>query len=343
MYKRKKKKILRRPLETFEIFNTIGCDLLDLQKFYFANQKNFVLVAVDLTSKFLFLRAIKQKTKECMIEAFKSILEIIKKLGFKLKYYWSDAGQEFLSIKDYMLSQGVEHYKVQSELKCTIAEQYVKLTAQKLYRIMTFRKSAKWVDYLSTIEQVHNENAKNAGYTPNEIVKDKSIAKKVMRNNALVLKKKLQKIDNVEKSRERRGIAIKVGDRVRVLDTEKNPFEKSTYLPKFSNLGIVEKVFFTTPLTYQVSSKPRKKYYQEQLSLTKEPIGSETADTRASYIFIQRRKKTNTGRVLRSGQRSNEQYEYLIRGIADPNISKYINEIDFNKMKKKWFDFGNLK
>ena len=99
-------------------------------------------------------------------------------------------------------------------------------------------------------------------------------------------------------------------------------------------MGIVEKVFFTTPLTYQVSSKPRKKYYQEQLSLTKEAIGSETADTRASYIFIQKRKKTNTGRVLRSGQRSNEQYEYLIRGIADPDISKYINEIDFNKMKK---------
>lgn len=334
MYKRRPRRIVRRPMQTFEVFNTLACDLLDLSKFSSENPASWALIAVDMASKFWFLRALKQKSKECMVSAFSDILQKIKQMGHTLKYYFSDRGLEFISIKNFMSKNGVEHYFVTSELKCSTAEAYVKLAAQKIYRIMTFRKSAKWVEFLPMIEKAHNQYTKIGKYTPAEIVNNKNIEKKALRNNALILKKKLQKIDAIEKKRRRRGSIIEVGDRVRVLDIQNNPFEKSTYTPKFSSLGVVEKVFETEPLTYQVSSKPRKKYYKEQLSLTREPVGSETEQSRASYIFIQKRKKPNSGRLTRSGKVSNEEFEFLIRGIADPSVSKYISETDFNKMNK---------
>ena len=339
-WRRRPNRIVRRPLVTKGVFECISSDLLDFSKFStFNNGLSWACIVVDNASKYLFCRPIKQKNKECMIKVFNEILDEIENFGFpKTKYCFTDLGQEYRLLETTVFSQrNIIRYSTKNKvLKSFLAEKYVQLCAQKLYRAMAFYSTLKWTQYVKDIEAAINDSVpRGSKYTPNEIVHDKKKANIMERNNALKLKKRYEKIDAIEKQRSKKEAnEILVGDKVKVLRDEQTPFEKKTYIAQYGSPGVVEKIIYSTPKTYQVSSFPSTKHFlREQLTKTSE--GLDQKGSKPSFILVGRRAKPGTGRSTRSGVKTNQETEYLVQAIYDEKTKKYISEADYDTLKKK--------
>ena len=265
-----------------------------------------------------------------MQEAFQSVLETVKRLGKTLKFIQSDSGQEFLVLRPFFSENAIQWYRSYTPVKAQMAEAYVKLMAQKIHRVQAFLKTSKYIDHLEDIEKTHN-NSLSTGmkFTPTEIVRNPDIEKKVMRSQALKLKEKLTKIDKKEKRRK----SPTVGQRVRVV---KDPgvFDKISYYPLYEKIGIIDQIYESMPKMYKILGGDKRRYFFEELKPVNEPLPGESTHGRASYLLVKTRSKANTGRTLCSGNKSNQATEYLIQGISDPTVRKYIDENTFLKFKK---------
>ena len=82
-------KFQRRPVITYGKNDIWGADLLDVNKFRTTNKNiTFLLVVIDIYSRYIFIEPLKNKTALSVLDAFKKIGEIPKNL-------WVDEGKEF--------------------------------------------------------------------------------------------------------------------------------------------------------------------------------------------------------------------------------------------------------
>lgn len=109
--------IERRPIIVKNPGDLVQCDLADMQKMKKVN-KNFayILIAVDVFTKFAVAVPVKTKGSKHMLEGFKVLLKGFK---FKIRACQSDAGLEFFNkeVKQYLKSNGIEQYHTFSALK----------------------------------------------------------------------------------------------------------------------------------------------------------------------------------------------------------------------------------
>ena len=331
LYKPRKKKILRRPIVSRGIFNLLVCDLADFSKFSTHNAgKKWLFVGTCATSRYTFLRALKEKSKILVGQVFKDIIDLVKKMGYTIDLVWTDRGVEFSSSRGLLEAHGIQWYYVNTPLKCSLAENYIKLICQRFYRIMAYYKTFDWSKYVQQVQNAFNDTVPlGAVYSPREIVENKDIGKKVMRQNALKLKKKYEFIEKKEKLQSK----IAVGDLVRVLKPLKNIFQKGTYEPQFSDkIHVVEKIIDTIPKMFKVSEIPQRNFYYDELSPLKNIDETVKELQKPSFILI---KTQNVGgRSLRSGSKTNQETEYLVQGIYSRDVRKWVKSADYENMVK---------
>ena len=330
-YKKRPQKILRRPYVSYEPFQILASDLCDVSKYKGSNDNYaWVCVCVCMTTKYVFLRSLKKKDKSNMISAFDSILSSIKSYGYKLQLLAADRGTEYLCCKDYLEKKNVKLYTVLNSNKIALAELYVKLCAQRIHKLMDFKNGFRYIDHMNDIENSFNYSiATGYKYTPYEYATDRKKALQLMRDNAIKLRDTYEKIEKIEKKRD----IFEIGDTVRVLKP-KAIFDKTTYLPQYDKVGVIERIFDKYPKQYQISGFPSNKrfYYEELVKTDERNIDSKT---NPSYILIKTKKNSETGRSLRSGSKSNQELLYLVQSIYDKNIRKFVDEKNFQELKNQ--------
>ena len=93
VHKLARKKFKMRPVKVLFLNKVWGSDLGDISSITeFNNCNNFVLVAIDIFSKFAYTRMLKDKSNEGMIKAFKSIF---REAGKMPAYLWTNHGREY--------------------------------------------------------------------------------------------------------------------------------------------------------------------------------------------------------------------------------------------------------
>ena len=115
---------------------------------------NYLLVVIDVFSKFLWVRRMKNKSACSLVQAFDSILSE-KRKPKKLR---TDKGTEFVSesFQLHLKKQGIQFYTAKNELKAAVVERINCTLKSKLYRYFTGVNSLCYVDVLQDIVDSYN-------------------------------------------------------------------------------------------------------------------------------------------------------------------------------------------
>ena len=130
-------------------------DLIDFSRVSKNNKGvGYILVIIDIFSRFLWLRPLKTKTGLNAAKAFEKVfLE-----GRRPKYLRTDKGQEFKArvVQEVFKRYNIRHFVTQNEVKATYAERVIKTIRSKIYRYFTANQTRMYIDILPDLAKSYN-------------------------------------------------------------------------------------------------------------------------------------------------------------------------------------------
>ena len=150
-------------------------DLMDMT-FYakYNNGIKYVLLIIDVFSKFIWLRPLKTKTG---VEVKRALDDVLQK-GRRPRRIRSDKGGEFLArpVQNLMQSMGIKHFSSHNELKANIAERAIKTIKMKIQHYMTYKQTFKYIDHLQDFVDSYNSSKHGSiGMSPQDVSKETAV------------------------------------------------------------------------------------------------------------------------------------------------------------------------
>ena len=198
----------------------------------------YLLCAIDLYSKYVFVIPLKDKKGISIVNAFNNIIKQSNRRArgtsaqqVKPNKILVDQGGEFYGFKKWLSDNDIIMYSTYNEGKSVVAERFIRILKNKLYKHMTATGKNVYYDVLDDVVNKYNN-------TKHSTIKIKPID---VKNNKRVY------IDEHNEKDSR----FKVGDRVRI-SKFKNIFAKG-YIPNWSKeIFIVNKINDLVPYTYNI-------------------------------------------------------------------------------------------
>lgn len=173
MHKNRRVRFPRKHFEMFGIDDTWEADLTDLGIIKeFNDNITFMLVVVDVFSKFAFARPLKSKNMVDVTIAFRSILESSKRCPRNLH---TDKGTDFHNkqMKKMYNEYNINHYITQSDLKATMVERLNRTLKGYMYKYFHEHSTYRWVDDLQMhIDYYNSKYHSKIKMAPNECKKE---------------------------------------------------------------------------------------------------------------------------------------------------------------------------
>ena len=202
-------------------------------------------------SKYAFVIPLKDKKRISIVNAFN---KIIKQSNRKPNKIWVDQRGEFYNnvFKKWLSDNDIIVYSTYNEGKSVVAERFIRILKNKLYKHMTATSKNVYYNVLDDVVNKYNN-------TKHSTIKMKP---KDVGNNKTVYFDEYNEKDS----------RFKVGDRVRI-SKFKNIFAKG-YTPNWSKeIFIVDKVNDTVPYTYNLKDLNDEEiigsFYDRELQKTK--------------------------------------------------------------------------
>jgi hypothetical protein len=198
----------------------------------------YILTCVDVFSKHVWGRPIKDKKPETVRDAFQSIL----KEGRRPWWLFTDRGKEFIGkpFQDLMIKKFITHYVATSpDVKAPNVERFNRTLKTRLWKYFTQRKSYRYLNVLQTlIQSINSSYSQPIGCRPIDVNK----------NNEAKIRRRLYG-SSVQGKQQK--FKFSVGDPVRIT-REKGKFEKG-YLPNFtSEVFTIDKCLARNPPVYKI-------------------------------------------------------------------------------------------
>lgn len=228
LHARKRKHYKRDKYLVDNISEQWQTDLIDLRSIASENDGfNFIVVIIDIFSKYAWTVPIKRKTPDEIIRAFETIFH---KTDERPIYLVSDRGKEYVNQKfqKFLKKRNIIYYSANNDdTKACIAERFVRTIKELIFKYMTSRNTLRYVNVLDDLTSSYNNRYHSSiGMTPSQ-VNPKNILE--VWNNL----NKFKRGKTTEK--------FKVGEYVRV-SKQAHIFAKG-YLPNFSDeIFIVKQV-----------------------------------------------------------------------------------------------------
>lgn len=192
-------------------------DLADVQNLSEHNNDiKFLLVIVDVFSRFLWVRPLKDRKAKSVIDAFKDVLTGPR----RPRAIRTDKGSEFYNrfLQQYLKDQEIKIFYALNETRANYAERYIQRLKKRIYRYFTHLQKHRYIDILQDVVQSINKTANRAlnGRTPASVTKENE--DEVRFDAYLARKKKDTKPPRVKKSKAKKRLpyTFKVGDQVRI-------------------------------------------------------------------------------------------------------------------------------
>lgn len=188
---------------------------------------HYLLFVIDVFSKYLWIKPLKNKTAKSVLDAMKEIFQ-----ERKPKKMRTDKGSEFVNqwFKKFMKDNNVYFFTTNNVPKASIVERSQRSIKGILYRMMRQRRNYRYIDDLNKL--VDNYNAtphRSLNYlAPNDVNKENEADVWVH----MYLKKTKTKRKSKTKTKYKPPLKFKKGQLVRV-SFQKRPFVKS-YMDQFS-------------------------------------------------------------------------------------------------------------
>lgn len=209
MYRQSRKKFPRNKIIVQGPNQEWDIDLMDMTDFQPENDDNrYVLMVVDLFSRFAYTVPLKNKTADSVVKGLKTVFE-------KQKPVWirSDKGGEFVNakMKKMLKEEKVGHIVTQNEPKANYAERFIKTMKNRIVKIMLKNNNLRYIDDLQKLTDSYN-------HTFHRSIKEKPA--NVTAENALKIYETQYieplKPKNFPKKFKKKKFALKVGETVRI-------------------------------------------------------------------------------------------------------------------------------
>jgi transposase InsO family protein len=207
---------LVNPIVSYKLYNIFQADLIELSEFkHWNNGYEYILVVIDVYSKFLWAEPLKNKGAVTVSKAFEKIIE-----SRSCKTLQTDRGSEFINdtFKKLLEDYDITHvpsapYNPKSQAVAERANQTLK---RLIYSHMTQFSTKRWVDVLPTLVNNYNNTYHNSTkHKPIELINgDIDISKKIREDAKQRVRKASEKLSWLKD--------INVGDSVR-LRSDTNP------------------------------------------------------------------------------------------------------------------------
>ena len=157
LHKPARKRFPRRRVLVFSTGDLLQIDLMDFQKLsrYIKGFK-YVLVGIDVFSKFGYALALQSKTAKEVLRNLKVIVNDI--LPKKIQ---SDRGLEFVnnSVYQWLKSKDIELYATYNyDIKACVVERFIRTLKDRLYRYFTENTTNRYIDVLPQIVESYNSS-----------------------------------------------------------------------------------------------------------------------------------------------------------------------------------------
>ena len=218
-----------------------AADLVEMQKFSKWNKGvKYLLMVIDVFSKYGWIRSLKDKKTETVSEAFDDIFESKR----KPQMLWTDKGSEFISkhFKEFLKSKAITLYHTENEEKSSVVERWNKTIKNRMWKMFTVSNNTHvYFDKIDKIATDYNNTRHSSiKMTPVEANKKKNESK-VWYNlySDLIYLKPGQP-------------AFAIGDKVRISKYKRQVFDKG-YTPNWTEeIFVIDKVLPTKPGTYSI-------------------------------------------------------------------------------------------
>ena len=161
LHRHTRKKFPRRQTMAIGPCKILTCDLADMRNLSRQNDKtNYLLVCVDVFSRYMQVRPLKSKNKTEVASALKSVLNTEDAKG--LTHLFTDAGREFVNntVNGLLREHKMQWYTTHSkEIKASIAERHIRTLKERIYKYLTLKDTLRYIDVLPDIVLAYNERA----------------------------------------------------------------------------------------------------------------------------------------------------------------------------------------
>ena len=258
------KKFARRPVFSPHVDSIWAADLADIHKYSSVNKDyNFILVIVDVFSRYAWARPLKQKTAIEVSNALRSVFST----GVVCQRMWTDRGREFYNkeVKRLFAQRGITLYSTHNEPKAMIAERFIRTLRKKIETNFILTDSTVWYNALDTlIDEYNNQGHRYLhGMSPREA--------RLPKNSNFVYKCQFEK----KYTYKDRQPLYSVGDNVRI-SLEKLLFEKEATASWSEEVFRIRELVFTDRVLYKLEDQAGEhldgNFYPEQLQPTNQSI-----------------------------------------------------------------------
>ena len=257
VHKQTRKPNYYRKATAYFINDIWSADIVEMNSEGMAKQNNdykYILVVIDIFSRFSWTRQLKNKTAIETANAFKSIIKEAKAKPINL---WVDEGKEFYNKEVKNVMEGVKMYSTYGEGKAAYVERLNRTLKNMMYKQFTIQMSRKWIDILDDITQQYNNKVHSStGLKPIDIYyKNKDVTIEIKANNETKPK-------------------FNVGDRVRISYKRRPVFDKA-YFPNWTwEIFTISKINNSSPITYKIKDYENNiiegSFYENELQKTKQ-------------------------------------------------------------------------
>ncbi len=145
-------------------------DLADMHKLSKRNDGvTFLLVVIDVFSRYVWVEAMKSKTDDAVVSAFRLIFA----RGEQPRRLRTDRGGEFTGAltQDYLDSMNIEHWEAHNdELKAHFAERVIRTLKDSVWAYMRKNKTYRYVDVLQDlVSSYNNTRHRTTGMKPSAV------------------------------------------------------------------------------------------------------------------------------------------------------------------------------
>ena len=194
-------------------------DLMDMTQLAKYNKSfNYVLLCIDILSKFVWVVALKTKQSKEVLKAFQKIFS----QGRKPSLIRTDQGKEFVSrmAETLFKTKGIHHFVTQNETKANMAERAIKTIKNRIFKYFTKAQTYKYIDVLQDIVYSFNRTFhRSIHMTPVEVNKDNE--DEVWQRIYLPFKKPNSSKIHSKTTKPKSKYKFQVGDTVRVSHLKK--------------------------------------------------------------------------------------------------------------------------
>ena len=204
-------------------------DLMDMQSLAkYNNGVKYLMVCIDVFSRFVRLRPLKDKKADSCTEALESILLE----GHTPKLLRTDKGQEYCSnlMKKLYKEHNIHHYTAQNTSKANYSERVIRTLKNLIFRYLEFHNTNTYIDKLQLFVKTYNHNVHSSlGMAPADVNETNQAALSWSiywpKKEAKVLKKPSRPL---KKQKSVIRYKFKIGQIVRMLSIKGAFFKEST-------------------------------------------------------------------------------------------------------------------